>query len=333
MNAKGCDLRLRRRPSPIFLTASVAFVLSLAASVEVVKGERQSEMSAAAAHVNCGQGDDTEHGGRGPLQRAIDVSRPGASILVTGTCLENVTIPLGKDGIMLDGGGTAAITPPDPTQPAVLVRAKDITVRAFTITGGFGGVVITQGARALVDGNIIRDSGSYGVGASQLSSAVIVNNTIQNHRQAGIGVAETSYAFIGFVAASDTVASPNVITGNRAQGIAVFRGSYARIVGNVITGNGANGVNVRESSSAQVSDNTVNGNGANGIFVTQGSGVLLGADTGDTIFTRPNTTTSNNVAFGIRCQVGANADGRLGTLNGNSGPESYSEGCIPSLMP
>ena len=155
-------------------------------------------------------------------------------------------------------------------------------------------MAITQGGRGIVDGNIIRDSGSYGVGASQLSSAVIVNNTIQNHFQAGIGVAETAYAFVGFVLSSDAVASPNLISGNRAQGIAVFRGSYARIIGNVITDNGANGVNVRESSSAQISDNTIEGNGGNGILVNQGSGVLLGTDSGNTIFTRPNKTTRNN---------------------------------------
>jgi hypothetical protein len=79
----------------------------------------------------------------------------------------------------------------------------------------------------------------------------------------------------------------------------------------------------------------------NGIFVNQGSGALLGADsgtggggpTGNTIFTRPNKTTRNNLLFGIRCQVGANADGRLGTLNGNAGQESYVEGCVPSLIP
>jgi parallel beta-helix repeat protein len=162
---------------------------------------------------------------------------------------------------------------------------------------------------------------------------VIVNNTIQNNVQAGIGVAETSFAFIGFVTASDTVASPNLITGNRAQGIAVFRGSYARIVGNDISSNAANGVVVRESSSAQISSNTVNGNAMNGIIISQGSGVLFGADTGNTIFTQPNTTTINNGAFGIRCQVAAYADGRLGTLNGNSGPENYIEGCVPSLTP
>ena len=317
----------------IVLSTCVTVILSLAASVEVVKGERQSERFARAAHVKCGQGADAGYSGRGSLQRAIDVSRPGASILVSGTCLENVTIPLGKDGIILDGGGTAAITAPDPAQPAVLVRAKDITVRGFTITGGRGGVIITQGGTGVVDGNIIRDSGFYGVAASQLSAAVIVNNTIENHQQAGIGVAETAYAFIGFVLPTDTAASPNFIRGNRAQGIVVFRGSYARIVGNVITDNGANGVNVRESSSAQISDNTIDGNMMNGIFVNQGSGVLLGTDTGSAIFNRPNSTTRNNLLFGIRCQVGANADGRLGTLNGNSGPESYAEGCIPSLTP
>ena len=313
-------------------------MLLIVGSLDVARSERPQppgpgESSMAAAHVKCGQDGAVEADDRrGPLQRAIDTARPHTSILVSGTCQENVTIPLGKDGITLDGGGSAAITAIDPTQPAVLVRAQDITVRGFTIAGGLGGVAVTQGGRALIDGNVIRDSGFYGVVVSQLSAAVIVNNTIQNHQQAGIGVAETSYAFIGFVLASDSVASPNVITGNRAQGVVVFRGSYARIVGNEISQNGANGVNVRESSSAQISDNTVNGNGANGVFVAQGSGVVLGSDMGNTIFTRPNMTTSNNSGFGIRCQVGANVDGRLGTLNGNSGPESYVEGCIPSVI-
>ena len=306
----------------------------LSGSAVVVKSERQSaEAPAAAAHVKCDQGAGAELSGRGPLQRAIDTSLPGASILVSGTCLENVTIPIGKDGLTLDGAGTAAITATDPARPVVLIRAQDITLRGFTITGGFGGVVITQGGRGLIDGNIIRDSTSYGVGASQLSAAVIVNNTIQNHQQAGIGVAETSYAFIGFVQASDTVASPNIISGNRTQGIVVFRGSYARIVGNELSNNGANGVNVRESSSAQISDNLVNANGGNGILVAQGSGVLLGADSGTTIYARPNRTTTNNAQFGIRCQVAAHADGRLGTLIGTAGAENFTEGCVSSLNP
>jgi hypothetical protein len=149
-----------------------------------------------------------------------------------------------------------------------------------------------------------------------------VNNALQNNRQAGIGVAEASHAFIGFVNSSDTVASPKIIS-NRAQGIAVFRGSYARIVRNDISHNGASGVNVREFSVAQI-------NGANGILAAQGSGVLLGA--GNTIFTRPNATTTNHAALGIRCKVADYVDGRVGTLNRDGGSESYVEGCVPSLI-
>jgi hypothetical protein len=275
---------------------------------------------------------DCDNAPVGRLQRAINAAHPGDTILVSGTCPENVTIPLGKDLITLDGGGAAAIAGPDSTQPTVLVRAKDITIKAFAITGGFGGIAFTQGGTGRIDGNTVHDTGSYGVVVSQLSAAVIVNNTIYNNFQAGIGVAETSYAYIGFVTPTDTVASPNVITGNRAQGIAVFRGSYARIVGNDISQNGANGVNVRESSSAQISDNTINGNGVNGILVAQNSGVLLGADTGNTIFTLPNTTTINNVGFGLRCQIAGFADGRFGSLNGDGGSEDYAEGCINSLV-
>jgi parallel beta-helix repeat protein len=291
--------------------------------------------AAAAAHVDCDRtrAHEPDDDGRGALQKAIDRARRGDTIHVRGTCHENVTIPLGKDSITLDGGGTATITGPDGTTPTVLVRSKDVTIRAFTITGGLGGIAMTQGGTGRVDGNTVQNSGGYGVIVSQLSSAVIVNNILRNNFQAGIGVAETSYAFIGFVASTDTVASPNIITGNRAQGIAVIRGSYARIVGNDISQNGANGVNVRESSSAQVSDNTMDGNGANGILVAQGSGVLLGADTGSSIFTRPNTTTGANAGFGLRCQIASYADGRLGTLSGNNGVESYVEGCVPSVIP
>jgi parallel beta-helix repeat protein len=268
----------------------------------------------------------------GALQRAINGSHPGDTILVRGTCSENVMIPIGKDLITLDGGGMAAITGLDPAQPTVLVRGKDITIRAFTITGGMDGIAVIQGS-GKIDGNTIRNTGRYGVYLSRLSFAVIVNNTIQDNIQAGIAVGAFAMAFIGFETGLETVASPNLITGNGAQGIVVGGGNaHAYIVGNDISHNRANGVNVREASDAHISDNIVNGNGQNGILVAQGSGVFLGTDTGDTIFTRPNKTTTNNLGFGIRCRVGGFTDGRLGSLNGDSGPEDYLEGCVPSLI-
>jgi parallel beta-helix repeat protein len=316
------------------LTAAAALI---PASVGVVRIEAQEQVSSRAVHVKCDEegGVVNVRSGSAPLQRAIDASRPGASILVSGTCHENVTVPVGKDSITLDGRGTAAIAGPDSTRPTILVNGRHVTIRGLTITGGQFGIHVREGGSGHIDGNSISDAAVYGIAVSVVSTAVIVNNTIRNNGQAGIGLAENANAFIGFVTTADVDASPNLITGNGTQGIVVFRNSYARIVGNDISQNRANGIVVREDSHALITDNTVNGNGQNGIAVMQGSGVILGAGPGapNSIFTRPNTTTIANGAFGILCQLSGFTDGRLGSLNGASGAESYVEGCVPSLTP
>jgi hypothetical protein len=119
-----------------------AAALLIPASVSVVTREQT-----AAAYVRCDDGAPAAVGSdRGPLQRAIDTSLPGGFIVVSGTCDENVMIPSGKDGLTLDGGGTAAIIAADSTQPAVLVRARDVTVRAFAVTGGYAIEVLREPA-------------------------------------------------------------------------------------------------------------------------------------------------------------------------------------------
>jgi hypothetical protein len=267
----------------------------------------------------------------GAVQRAIKAARPGKTIFVSGTCHENVTLPVGKDSITLDGGGAATIHGVDATQPTILVNGRQTTIKGFTITGGQDGIVVSRGGWAVIDSNTIRNAGRNGIDVTQIGFAVIVNNTVQENRNAGIAVGLQSSAWIGFVSETDTVASPNLVSGNGAQGIVVLRGATARIAGNDVSNNAANGVRVAEASYAQISDNTINGNGTNGIFVQQGSSVTLGA--GALLFSRRNSTTINNLGFGILCQVGGIADGRLGSLNGESGVESYSEGCVGSLIP
>lgn len=275
---------------------------------------------------------DCDQAPAGVLQKAIAKADPGDTLEVSGTCQENVTVPVDKHSITLDGGGAAAIGGPDPAQPTVLVRGRDVTIRGFTITGGLVGIAVRDGGSGLVDGNAISGAAVYGVVVSVLATATVVNNTIQHNGQAGIAVAENGSAFIGFVDSTDLNASPNLVSDNGTQGIVVGRNSYARIVGNEISQNAANGVLVREASHALLTDNALNGNGQSGIGVQQGSGVILGAG-GDTIFTRPNRTTIDNGAFGIRCQVAGFTDGRLGSLHGASGVESHVEGCVNSLVP
>lgn len=240
-------------------------------------------------------------------------------------------IPEGRDQITLDGGGQATIHGPDAAIDTMSVAGRDITIKGFTITGGLDGINVNRGGSSTIDGNTMQGTGRFGIGVNQMGFAVIVNNTIQDNPDAGISVAGNSFAFIGIREAGETVASPNVVH-NNGQGIDVGRSAVARIVGNDISNNTRNGVRVQRGSQSDISDNTSNGNGQNGIHVVGSSSANLGANTGDTILTRPNFTTIPDVLFGIRCEVGGSTDGRLGTLNGGSGAQSYSEGCIGSLM-
>ncbi len=292
--------------------------------------ERQFELPTDAAPQRLRQV-DCDQARPGALQRAIDRARPGDTILLSGTCYENLTIPVGKDLITLDGGGKATINGPDVTLNTILVRGRGITITGLTITGGRVGIDVGRGASAVIDGNTIEGTGRFGITLGSWGTANIVNNTIQNNPGHGILVTGNSFAFIGFATADDTVASPNTIRNNGIHGIYVTWSSSARIVGNTISDNLRNGVNVDRASQANISDNTIDGNGQNGVFVTENSGVNLGSDTGSGIFDAPNRTTVNNGLRGISCRVGGYGNGRLGTLNGNSGSKDFATSCLDSL--
>lgn len=279
-------------------------------------------------------------GSPGALQAAIDAAAPGATLLVSGTCNENVVIGEDKSDITLDGQGSAIVDggpAATATSATIQVRGRGIVIKGFTtpgaITGGRHGVQVLRGGTALIDGNKIQSTGGNGIFVTQGSSARIINNTIENNLSGdGIQVGENSSARIGILAGSDTTASPNTIQGNGGRGITVSRYSNARIVGNTIANNFSDGVRVVRVSHAEISDNEIRGNGGDGIEVGQNSGVNLGNDTGTGIFDLPNDTTANNSGSGIRCFTNSYADGRLGTLNGNSGPINFSGSCINSLL-
>jgi parallel beta helix pectate lyase-like protein len=267
------------------------------------------------------------------IQAAVNAAGTGATILVSGTCNENVSINERKEGITLNGQGAATVNGPSATAATIGVRGRGTTIEGFTITGGQNGVQVFRGGTATIDGNIIQGAASGGVLVNQSGYAVVVNNLIQNNLGNGIVVDENSSARIGFVGGQDVTASPNVIQNNGTRGILVIRASNARIVGNTINNNGDDGIGSLRDSQASASNNLINNNAGDGIFVTQNSGVNLGNDTGTTIFDLPNSTTSNNSGFGVRCTTNSYANGRLGSINGVSGPTSFTASCINSLIP
>jgi hypothetical protein len=264
------------------------------------------------------------------LQTAINLAGPGQTIIVSGTCSENLLIRNEKQRITIDGGGTATISASNGS-PALNVRGKGILIQNFTITGGSVGVYINRGSNAVLNTNVIQNSNGNGVVVDELAFAVLTNNTIQNHQGAGIFVSEHSTARIGFNADSDTVASPNVIT-NNGLGITIANGSSARIVGNTIDSNTGDAVQVLRDSYAEISSNQIFTNGGDGIELGENSMVQLGEDSGTNIYETPNASTNANQGFGILCTAGSVADGRLGTLNGIAGAKGFADpSCVDSL--
>jgi copper-binding protein NosD len=274
---------------------------------------------------------DCDRYGPGVLQAAIDASDPGDSILARGTCTENLFFPEGKDRLTLDGGGTATIVAATADEDGILVRGRGITITGFTIRGGRDVITVSWGGNVLLDANTVEKGGRFGIHLAQMGAAVIINSVVQYNAAGGIVVPGGSFAFIGFKSSFDTVARPNIIQNNGGSGVSLVRNATARISGNTIRNNVANGVNLGRASQADLSDNTIDGNGTNGVQVMQGAGVNLGEDTGNTLLTRPNSTTVPNGRFGVLCMLGGYTDGRIGSLNGNLGAQSHAEGCINSL--
>ena len=321
--------RVTERQRAIVAAAFVLVVFGFGIGAIVPTLAAQSPAAARSqgwAHVDC----DKESAGA--LQRAIDRAAPGDTLTVSGTCYENVSIPAGKDLLTLDGNGIGAVHGPDVTVNTIQLRGpQGITIRRLTISGGRVGIDVSRGATALIDGNTIEGTGRNGITLGAFASANIVNNTIQNNPSQGILVTGNAFGFIGFATADDTTASPNVIRNNGNNGISVTFSSSARIAGNTISNNARSGINIDRVSHANVSSNSIDGNGQHGIYVTDNSGVNLGIDTGTGLFDAPNRTVVNNVLSGIACRVGSYANGRRGTLNGNTGPTDFGGTCVNSL--
>jgi parallel beta-helix repeat protein len=274
----------------------------------------------ATVNVNCNTG--------GAIGPTLGQLKPGDVLLVQGTCRENVVIDAAINGITIDGQGNATISAPDARQPAVQVLGREVTIKGFTVTGGFFGVAVNRGATALIDNNTIEGAAHSGVEVSQNSFGRIVNNTMRRNRQNGILVLGSASAHIGVIRSDDQQPRPNIVQDNGGDGIHLIRASTARIIGNTLSGNRGNGLAVLQTSHADVAGNVFNANGKNGIHVIGNSGINL-ADSSMRLFERPNTTTTPNGSFGIRCELGAYLDGAIGSLTGKSGVKDVSDtSCI-----
>src|SRR5713101_1766418 len=270
------------------------------------------------------------------IQQKIALAKPGDTVLVSGTCSENVAIPSEIVRITLDGQGKTVIKAPGTTADAIFIRGKDITIKGFTLTGGRDGIHLSgaaAGASAIIDGNTIQHTGRYGIHLDSGSVGRIANNRIENVTSAGIDITENSYARIGFLIPSAPKPGPNTIRNNGSYGIAVSRTSSAWIANNTIANNKGGGVFVNRNSQADVVGNTISGNGGDGITASQNSGVNLRSE-GTAVHQGPNQTdpTAKNAGFGVKCSIGGYAEGPLGTLSGTQGAKEFDNSCVDRLI-
>jgi Right handed beta helix region len=269
------------------------------------------------------------------IGQTLKILKPGDTLLVSGTCTENVEIGEEFQRITLDGQGAATING-DASAHAVTVRGKGITIRGFVVTGGAPqGINVQDGGSAVIDSNVVENNARNGIGVFRNSSADIINNTIQHNPVAGIVVDSISSARIGWAGPpNNRISAPNTIQGNGTQGIQVIRGSSAQIFTNTIHNNGGNGIFVDRNSQAQVAACVITGNAGDGIRAMRNAGVDIGTDaTGATPQFDDDTNVGTNGGFGVRCMIAGFVDGRLGTLTGTSGGKSFAEACVDSVMP
>ena len=144
------------------------------------------------------------------IGQAIKTLKPGDTLLVSGTCNENLAIGEEVQPNHTRRPGAASING-DSSANTVTVTGRGITIRGFVITGGAPQAVnVTDGGYAVIDGNTIQYAGRNGIAVFRNASAEIINNTIQNNPLAGIVIQSNSSARIGWV-------GPSQQQGERAQ--------------------------------------------------------------------------------------------------------------------
>ena len=217
-------------------------------------------------------------------------AQPGDTILITGTCSENVVVD--KDGITLDGGGSAVIDGSTAAAAAIAVIGhQNVTIRGLTVQNGLHGVRLAGGAAAVLEGTVVATGNArHGVLVEQNSHASVRGMLEANSNGTdGINVNNGASAQFGEGAVIEA-------TGNGVTGLSVVNGSSA-VFGAPTTregftgtfnDNGSDGIQVWTHASLTtwdagvVGNITATNNGRWGILVDGGSAAFFGTPTSET---------------------------------------------------
>jgi len=264
------------------------------------------------------------------ITAALTTTKPGDTVLVSGTCKEQVSVNPEITRITLDGQKKTTVQHPGgqtASVHAVYIRGKEITIKGFTVTGGQDGIHLSGPASALIDGNLVTKNAGRGIHIDKGSVARILNTTVEQSGGIGIDITGASYAYIGVFIPRVAALGPNTIRNNGGPGINIERTAGAWIVGNTIDNNKESGIAVHRNAQADVLANVINANGGDAITVSYNSGVNFSSEPRKD---GPNRTDTgqNNGGAGIKCSVGGYVDGPAGTLAGTRGAKEFDNSCV-----
>jgi hypothetical protein len=209
-----------RRGTTFFLSSLLLFSMGIAlADDDDDNGTRTRFVNCAHPHAS--------------IQREVDrlTERLGdrpATIVIRGSCTEDVTIK--RDHLTLEGddGGTVHGT-------ITIVGARGVVIKGLTITGSGAGVVGTDNAAFAVEDSFLHHNDTDGIVVDNGAYATITRNTITHNGQValpdrgrGINVNNSASAVI----------TKNTIEDNRSDGIGVYNDAFANVRENLIQRNG-----------------------------------------------------------------------------------------------
>ena len=207
------------------------------------------------------------------IQSKLDAAQPGDTIMITGTCHEAVLV--NKDGVTLDGGGSAVIDGMDFDAPTISINGhQNVVIKGLRLQNGLHGVRLAESAAVWLENVTAQGSRSksgYDSGAgivAYTSSTVVLTGAIVANDNAGSGIHAGS--------ASTVVILGNVvIEGNRLPRVSVEA-----------NGNGWRGIDIAGNSELAVYTTydeyaTVHAknNGGAGIAATHGANAIFTAGT------------------------------------------------------
>ena len=250
------------------------------------------------------------------IQAAIEAVEEGGTISVSpGVYQENLFI---DKGVTLEGAdrGSTIIEGSqgkDLGLPVIFISAtSDVTIRGFTIRGGYLGIRVEDSSGITISGNLIVDNIGKGVFVLGSSEVELVENQITGTTSPKEGILGRGIDLEG---SFEVKVTDNLVSGNAGAGIRLSN-STAEITGGKIDDNGSVGLFAGNKSVVILSDSELSGNVGVGVLLTDSS--RGGIVNSEITHTRP--TAQGELGIGMVIEEGSE-----GTLLGNviSGNASY----------